>query len=114
MALNFDWTKTDFSATDDNDRVTADALVWATMAIGMNEITEANARDFYARLSMWEKVVGAYRNMDGKPLFFTPEDVLRGVGLHTNASRMTKAQFYKHMWEVHERFNVPRALDTGR
>ena len=116
MPLTFDWTNTDLSTESENDCVLADSLVWLTMGIGMNEITEANAREFYARASFYEKVNGPYRfHIDPETNqrvndYFTVEDIVRAIGLKTNASLMTKAKFYKHMWEVHERFNVPSSF----
>jgi hypothetical protein len=119
MPLTFDWTETDFDKDNQSDVNTADCLVWLTMAVGINHITVENAREFYARASYYEKINGPYRyHIDPDTNqkvddYFTPEDILRAVGLKTNASVMTKAKFYKHMWEIHERFNVPSSLDRA-
>lgn len=108
MALTWDATAVrDFDQLTDDERVTREALIFATMAVGMGEITEDNAQEFYTRLSFWEKVNGAYRFGDGEALYFTPEDVKRFIGLRTNVfPKMTKAKFHKHVFETHERFNV--------
>lgn len=109
MPLTFDWTDTDLSVDDDEDKVLAESAIWATMAVGINHITEANCLDFYKRVSMWEKVIGAYRFADsGKTsVYFTAEDIVRLIGLRTNASPKTKAQFYRSVWDAHERWNFP-------
>jgi hypothetical protein len=109
MALTFDATNVrDFDSLTEDEKVTYNSLIWATMAVGMNTITEANAREFFARASFVEKVNGAYRVSQDGPLYFTPEDVLRFIGLRTNATPMTITQFRKNMWESHTRWNVPR------
>lgn len=112
MALTSDWSEVaDYKTLTNDERVTLDALIWATMAIGINSITLANAREFFARVSFWEKVVGAYRiSAEGKSLYLTPEDVLRFVGLRTNASPLTITKFRNHAYAVHERFNVPSSI----
>lgn len=111
MALTSDYRAIEgYDSLTDDETVTRDCLVWASMATGMNTITVENAREFYARASFWEKVNGAYRHKDGEALYFTPEDVLRFVGMRTNASAKTKTQFYKSVWECHERWNVPSSI----
>lgn len=80
--------------------ITCNALIWATMAIGIHAITEKNWKDFYARLAAEEKLFGARRRTgDGEPLFFTADEVKAHIGLHTNASRMTDAQWRKRLLE---------------
>jgi hypothetical protein len=71
------------------------------MATGINEITIANWTEVYARMALIEKVNGPYRRIvpekdsDGKliPLYITPAEVKRWVGIHTNASPKTRNQF---------------------
>lgn len=112
MPLTWDSTACDLPDTlSDEDAVTREALIFATMAVGMPTITEDNAREFFARVSFYEKVNGSYRfNGDGTPAYFTPEDVLRFVGLRTNASRLSIVQFRTSVWKSHERWNVPRSI----
>lgn len=111
MALTWDNTAVkDIDSLTDDESATIEALIWATMAVGINHITLDNARDFYARVSFWEKIAGAYRFDPNGPVYLTPEDVLRFVGLRTNASPKTKAQFYKSAWDCHIRWNVPREV----
>jgi hypothetical protein len=116
MSLNWDATKVrDFDKLTDNERNTRESLIWATMAIGMGEITEENAQEFYSRLSLLEKVSGASRwfyDDDGEhvSVYFTPEDVKRFIGLTTNVfPKWTQAKFAKHILDLHERFNVQAA-----
>jgi len=107
MPLTWDSTNTALDLSKEEDRVLQEVAVFATMAAGINHITEANCLDFYKRVSMWERVNGAYRHRDyGKTdHFFSPEDVVRLIGLRTNASPKTQAQFNKSVWESHDRWN---------
>lgn len=111
MPLTFDWTATDLDADNQNDQNLAECAIFATVAVGINHITEANCLDFYKRINFYERLNGPYRyHFDPKTNqrvddFFTPEDVVRLIGLRTNASTMTLPQFRKAMWEAHDRWN---------
>lgn len=66
-------------------------LIWATMGIGIGEITKANWQEFYARLRVLDKLTGhtslQERNDEtGKfePRPFTAEEVKAHIGLTTN------------------------------
>ena len=77
------------------------ALIWATMAIGINEITEKNVRKVFTRIYMWESRFGALRHeyIDNgqQPRPFTFERVYRYIGLRTNASKKTDHKFRKQL-----------------
>lgn len=76
-----------------------DALIWATMAVGMGKITESNYEAFYARLRFAEKLNGNMAlKWDEETEEHVPldvEDVKRHIGLSTNVSPETKAKFIK-------------------
>lgn len=74
---------------------TTDALIWATMAIGIGEITEQNYEEFYRRLHTIEETAGTFLNHEGKPSFITLAEVKRRIGLRTNAGLITKKTFDK-------------------
>lgn len=111
MPLTYDWSNTDLSLDSDDDRTLADAAIYATMGVGINHITEANCLDFFKRVSFYEKVNGAFRNRVNvdtntvEDAFFTAEEVVRLIGLRTNAGLLTLPQFRKAMWETHDRWN---------
>lgn len=118
MALAWDATACDLpTPLDDNLSNTRQSLIFATMVVGINEITADNARDFFLRVNFYERLMGAYRfavdtekpDEGAQPLLFTYEDILQFVGLRTNAGRITDAQFRKNMWENHLRWNAPRS-----
>lgn len=64
-------------------------LIFATISIGTGAITEENAEQFYARLNFWERARGNYlyrpENWEYKDHYFLPAEVLKHVGLTTNA-----------------------------
>jgi hypothetical protein len=60
------------------------------MFVGIPDITEETVLEFWGRL-------GVVYAEDTKTLgAITFQDLVNHIGLHTNASRYTSAQFYKH------------------
>jgi hypothetical protein len=80
-------------ATDEAWEMTK-AMIFETIPVGMDEITEDNAFDFWVRSCM-------IRTLDGWPCF-TLDEVKRYIGLKTNASRRTKVQFRKYVTDMFE------------
>jgi len=72
------------------------SLIFATMVIGMNEITKKNWAKFYARLHLWELIHGAYLSKNGKPFLISADEVKRHIGLSTNASVFSDARFLRN------------------
>lgn len=74
-------------------------LIELTMIVGINKITEANHDEFFIRLRMYERVCGLClwrTDDDGKRHSVLTADLVKAhVGLRTNASTKTKAQFDK-------------------
>lgn len=71
-----------------------DKLVWATMAVGMGEITERNYEEFYRRLHIIEQNNGTFfLQHNGQPRYITLAEVKRRIGLYTNVGTITKAKF---------------------
>lgn len=62
------------------------ALIFNTIPVGMRSITEKNWQKFYQRLFLVSRI----RGLD---LPVSPQDVRSHIGLSTNASTMTDAQF---------------------
>ena len=98
MSLNYNFSKVkDHEALHEDEwewHIT-NALIWATMSVGIREIKEDNIDEFYARLHMEEKLFGAHLIKDRKDYFITRTDIERRVGLTTNASTFTRPQFIK-------------------
>lgn len=94
LTWNIEKVKDYKELTDEEWRIT-DTLVWLTMAVGIRELTEANAKEFYARVQLMEHLHGAWLNEGGKPRYIRWEEVQRNIGLTTNASTYTRNQFNK-------------------
>jgi len=79
-------------------------IIWATMIIGIREITDKNWERFYNRINIWEKVFGSgyYKRNRKKlvPILVTKEDVQRMIGLSTNASPLSDAKYQKHFFKM--------------
>ena len=73
------------------------SLVMATMSISMGEITAKNADEFYARISIIDRLFGGFLIEDGKPAYLTPEHIRAHVGLRTNVSEETRAKWLKRV-----------------
>lgn len=86
-----------------NDEGSMDAkwstMILMTMPIGISHLTDKTAPEFWARLNLLQKLESGLvlRYEDGKPVpeMYTEDDVRRMVGLSTNASSRTRAQFLK-------------------
>jgi len=79
------------------------ALIWATMGVGLPGITRENAAEFWARLRFIERLDGAHlirAEVDGKrpegyAAFITPEEVVAHIGLTANVTRESRTQWLK-------------------
>jgi hypothetical protein len=78
-----------------------EAIIWLCMALGMPSLTEKTLDEFALRTKLYERLFGAWRRNDvggqlvDKP--FTTAELRVFVGLTTNASSETHAQFLKRM-----------------
>lgn len=88
MSLNWsiedvqDW---EVLQSDDTEAAITECLVWATMSVGIGEITDKNVNEFFARVTLIQRTYGPYlRNGDGSPREITFGDIKRRVGLSTN------------------------------
>lgn len=132
MPLNFDFRRVrDYEAvtTDPADPTrwnpVADALIWMSMICGYNEITEKNAEKVIERVMQYQLLTGAFlsggkgENNTPKEIYIMPTDVRRFIGMTTNASKLTDAQWgRKVVLMTRDRAAIlaaerrPSALDT--
>jgi len=92
--------------------VTTGALIWASLLVGLPEITEKNAERWHRRVAAVEATNTAYRRgPDGEPVYFTLEEVKAHVGLTTNVSRQTEAAFNSKVkrWAAEKATRAARA-----
>lgn len=80
-------------------------LEWELMGIGIPEITAQNWPEIFRRISFQSRVYGdsTLRNDDGSSYFFTADDIKRRIGLKTNASKKSEAEWLEH---IYENYNV--------
>lgn len=98
MALNWNVEKCDNYKTlvNEDEWAVTNALIWATMAVGIREITKANFQKFYDRVHEIETTRGSWLRMNGKPSYIKLADVKKRIGLYTNAGTFTDAQFRRN------------------
>lgn len=117
MALHFDYRNVRDSesvTTDPHNKErwhpVFDALIWLSMICGYSRIDDKNKESVALRITTYQRVTGPmlYRTVDGKKesVYITKEDVFRYVGLRTNATAMTDAQFERKLGKM--------ALDAER
>jgi hypothetical protein len=69
--------------------VVTHTLIWSTMLIGMNSITEKNSKEFHKRLTEFEVIHGAGMILEkGEARQPTIEEIKSHVGMKTNATIM--------------------------
>ena len=101
MSLSWDISncKNHESIKTESEWYKTETLIFATMAVDMHEITEANFAEFYARIKvvsflqegMWYTAGFGYEHP-------TLEDVQKRIGLHTNAySKNTLNKWFTRM-----------------
>jgi len=66
------------------------------MTLGMNKVTEKNKEKFFNRIKFMEDRTGVVMRLNDEPHPFTMDMVEECIGLETNASTMTKAQFIRN------------------
>jgi hypothetical protein len=80
------------------------ALIYASMSIGMDEITAENAGEFYSRIKILEGVIGSFvvvkEGDTRQDYYFSTGEISRRIGLKTNASLLTRTKFLNHMLKV--------------
>jgi hypothetical protein len=104
-----EWTKTE-------------GLIFATMSIGMDEITAENAGEFYARIKVLEGMIGSFVTvLDGEArgheakmaeYYFNTADIQRRIGLKTNGGRETRTKFLNRMLKIGIEFYAKQTKGT--
>lgn len=99
MSLN--WNAQDAPNWDKIDPSRRESVIFGTMFLGVNPITEDNHEEFYKRH------VKFYHAQGWEP-FLTLEDAHNAVGLGTNASTITPAAFNKKLVQLMESWATAR------
>jgi len=103
MSLNFDFSKVfdcEAVTTDPADpqswHPVADALVWLSLQCGFSEISHKNVDKVIDRIMAYQVVLGAYLGQ----IYIMPVDIRRFVGMRTNATRLTDAQWHRRLGRI--------------
>lgn len=105
MSLNWkhsDHTRADW---DELQSTTREVLIFRTMTVGMNRITEANVEEFFLRNYEVRAVIGGVK--------LTLDECRAAIGLSTNASDLTPTRFRKALTD-HLRGNAEYALRSAK
>lgn len=104
MALSWDVTGCrDHEQMQKEESGITDLVIYMCMFVGIPRITEETIDAFEER-AMIIQASGPMMNVrmpDGstKAMYLTREHLERRIGLHTNASKLSKAQFIKNQWD---------------
>ena len=85
---------------DESFNEETELLIFYTMNLGMGLITESNVNKFILRFRMYEVLFGMskWRNVDGERINAISDTLIRKhIGLRTNASKISDAEFNKKM-----------------
>lgn len=96
---------------DDKEWGVTNALIWSTMIVGLSGIDTNNVDEFYARIETVQRATGELCHKDmgtpddtepskWVPYLITRADIVRRIGLGTNASRLSKTEFLKHVKKI--------------
>lgn len=105
MTLDFDLSKIENRDTVCKNKegelsAVTHTLIFAGLVTGINEITDKNWPEFYARLNIYERLFGSYlRDKDGNEVVFTPQDIRDHIGLRTNVNPLSKTAFKNNIFE---------------
>jgi len=89
------------------------ALVWLSLSCGYNKITEDNLDSVWRRVDASQRLFGPQFGYDTGLVWLTKADVEKYIGLSTNVSAKTDAQFAKGLMDPRTEFkprNDPPAM----
>lgn len=81
-----------------------EVLTWFSLIGGLPNITKKNWKEFYIRISLWEKTNGAFCALvdeDGNRVEdpFTMEDIYSHIGFSTNSGTLSKTEFLSKLYK---------------
>lgn len=101
MGLNYNLSKIENWETvcldGQNLNACTQAILWASLQVGMPQITKKNFREFFSRISEVERAFGPMRGNAEGPMFFTESEIEAHVGLSVNVRPETRAAFNRRM-----------------
>lgn len=108
MSLNYNYSAVpDYITVSpfDENRIhpVTNYLIWSSLLTGMGSITKSNVDEVFRRIAVLQKLNGADiqyvdpLSKDLREIYVTRQDIVNHIGLWTNASTLTPAQFDKKM-----------------
>ena len=97
MPLDFNWSKVEnykevcWRHEDGRVNGLTEAVIWATMTVGIGEITNENYEEFHRRL-LEADICAGFKGEN-----FTLEHIRKHIGLSTNVSELTRAAWEKRL-----------------
>jgi hypothetical protein len=90
--------------------VITNAIIWSTLAVDIGTITDQNLVEFAARVALVEKISGPFvRNGDGTDHPLTIEELRKHVGLGTNVTTRSFAEWSRLLMKQAHKDEVRRA-----
>jgi len=119
MSLNYDLSNVENTETvcyteDGHMKPAVEAIIFATMALGLSDITDKNLPEWKQRLNILDRVglgwFGSITDNNGLSYNWFPDNALLDSlkGLHTNAGNTTRFVFWKSIMKQVDREVAPR------
>lgn len=84
-----------------------ETLIWSAAGCGIRGIAESTVAEFYARIKLQEALFGPLLYTgDGEPLEITVNDLIDHIGLDTNVTPRTRAQFLSQVRDQLDRWKL--------
>ena len=110
MSLNYDYRNVPEHITtspfdDTKIHPVTNYLIWSSLLTGISSITEKNVDEVFRRIAVLQKLEGSeIRYVDSisndwVEIYLTKKDIENHIGLWTNATTLTAAQFDKKVME---------------
>ena len=112
MSLN--WNVEDCVGREDwsdSDHDVLDALIWGTMLVGLQRITEANLPEWLLRMRMERaNYASAFqiKYQNEREYYLRLEHLRKFIGLRTNATELTRSKWLKELME-----RIVRSEESG-
>ncbi len=94
MSLNWDIRECTADTEDEGQWQLCNSLIWLTMTVDLNEITEENLEEWRFRLAIVDILINDGRS---RLEIFTPAVLRSFIGLNTNANNVTRNKWMTRM-----------------
>ena len=99
--MSLDWNvgniknKDEICWEDGKLSLVTESIIFGTMAVGIGQITEKNACEFFSRINLVERLTGPFMTGPDGPYEITMIDIKNHIGLSTNVSPETRPAWLK-------------------